>query len=574
MSKQLNISKNLSKILVNRDINTPKKVRNFLNPTLNTLGDFTLTKDIEKALNLLKKAIDTNKRILIYGDYDVDGVSSTTILYKGFGLLTKNINYYIPHREHEGYGLNTKTLEKIYGDIDLIITTDNGISSIEEVVFLKEKNIEVIIIDHHEPILNNDSEMILPNADAIIDPKRMDCEYQFKLMCAGGLAYRFTKSFFDKYSYNLKNEDELLVFSMIATICDIVDLYEDNRVIVKNGLEILNNNKNINKGLYNLLLKNNIHTKCINDYHIGFIVGPCINAVGRLDIATIAVDLFISNDDEEVEVLSSKLVELNDERKKITKESFERVLEKVKVEKIYEDDIIVVYDELTHESVAGIVAGRIKDYFYKPTIVLTKSQDIAKGSARSIPTCDIYVLLSKCREFFLRFGGHSMAAGLSLEKSKIEIFREELNKISTLSTDDFIEEIKIENVLTLNEITISQYETLELLKPYGKGNREPLFGTKNIQVSSIRVIKDKNTIIFTFKDSSSYKNIKGIYFGSIDYFIDILKNDYSDYELENILNGNLNNINLVLDIIYSIQLNEYNNNISVQIIIKDMRISN
>ncbi len=573
MAEYFNITENLARVLVNRDINTPRKARNFLTPTLNTLHDFKLVEDIEKATDILNKAIECKKNILIYGDYDVDGVTSTTILYKSLKILTQNISYYIPHREHEGYGLNIDTLQKIHANIDLIITTDNGIASLDEVNFLKEKNIEVIIIDHHEPILDENGEMLLPCADAIIDPKRLDCKYPFKLMCAGGLAYRFIKYFFEKFSYNLVNENELIVFAMIATICDIVDLYEDNRVIVKRGLEIINKSKMINKGLYNLFLKNNIDRKIINHYDIGFIIGPCINAVGRLDIATTAVELFVSVDNVIIDKLSSELVELNIERKRITKESFDRVLDKVKLNEVYKDDVIVIYDELTHESVAGIVAGRIKDYFYKPTIVLTKSHNDAKGSARSISTCDIYKLLSQSRELFLRFGGHSMAAGLSLEKSNIEKLREELNKNSKLKEEDFIEVIEIENTLEISEITIDQYEMLEALKPYGKGNREPLFTTNNAIVSSIRIIDSKNTIIFTFKDNYSFKSIKGIFFGDVNYFFDILKNDYDDYQLNNIYKGNLNNINLVLDIVYSIQLNEYNNNISIQTLIKDMKIS-
>ncbi len=575
MASSLDINANLAKILVNRDINTPRKAKTFLEANVDMFYNFDSVKNINTAMKLLKEKVDKKEKILIYGDYDVDGVSSTTILYKGLKLITDNVNYYIPHREHEGYGLNIDTLKKLVNqNIDLIITTDNGITSVEEIEFLREHDISVIVLDHHEPILDETDKMVLPKANAIIDPKMLDCEYPFKLMCAGGLAYRFITHFFEKFSYSLINKEELLVFSMIATICDIVDLYEDNRIIVKNGLNILNNNKSINKGLYKLLEKNNIQTKLINDYDIGFIVGPCINAVGRLDRASIAVDLFVCDDDIIVDNLASNLVELNIERKRITKESFERVLQKVIDNKIYDDDIIIVYDELTHESIAGIVAGRIKDYFYKPTVVLTKSGDVAKGSARSIQPCDIYKLLSKSRDLFIRFGGHSMAAGLSLSISNIESLRKDINSNSTLTEKDFIEVIKIENSINLEEITINQYEMLEKLKPYGKGNREPLFGTKKVNVSSIRVIADKNTTIFTFKNTGNYKSVKGIYFGNIDYFTQILKSTYKEEEIKKILMGNLYNINLFLDIIYSIQLNEYNNNISVQTIIKDMRISN
>lgn len=574
MSELLDIDENLAKVLVNRDINTPKKARVYLNPTYDNFENFNLIKDLDIAKKLLKESIENNKKIMIYGDYDVDGVSSTTILYKSLKQLTNNISYYIPHREHEGYGLNLETTKKIINfNVDLLITCDNGITSIDEINLLKENNVQSIIIDHHEPIIE-DEKMVLPKANAIIDPKRLDCEYPFKLMCAGGLTYRFIVNFFDFYNKELNNHEELIIFSSIATICDIVDLYEDNRIIVKNGLDLLNNFKNINKGLYALLEKNSIHNKNISDYDVGFIIGPCINAVGRLDKATLAVDLFTTDDDELIEILSTELYELNTERKKITKESFDRVLEKVQNDETYlEDDILVVYDEETHESVAGIVAGRLKDYFYKPTIVLTNSSKVAKGSARSIPNCDIYKLLSKSRELFLKFGGHSMAAGLSLDFENIEKLRLELNKNSELEPDDFIEIIKIENQLSVDDITLEKYYSLEKLKPFGKGNREPLFGSKNVFVSSIRVIEEKNTIIFTFEDKNSYKKLKGIYFSNVDYFKKIILEKYEDNNLKNILKGNLNNINLVLDIIYSIQINEYNNNISVQALIKDMRIS-
>ncbi len=574
MSNVLGINKNIAKILVNRDINTKRKASLFLEPSLDKFGDFSNIKDIDVAIVELKKSVFNNEKILIYGDYDVDGVSSTTILYKALKELTHNVEYYIPHREDEGYGLNIDTLKVlIKKDIDLIITCDNGITSIDEVAFLKENNIKVIIIDHHEPIIDENGDMLLPNANAVIDPRRLDCEYNFKLMCAGGLSYRFIKYFFNEIQTNLLCEDELLVFAMIATICDIVDLYEDNRIIVKNGLDILNRNKSINQGLYKLLEKNNILNNIINDYEVGFVIGPCINAVGRLEKATTAVDLFTNDNEHTTDELSELLVSLNAQRKLLTKESYDRVLEKILGEQLNKYDIIVVYDENTHESIAGIVAGRIKDYFYKPTIVLTKSIDVAKGSARSIPSCDIYKLLSKSRDLFIKFGGHSMAAGMSLDKSKIDILREELNKNAELTADDFIEVIKIEEQLFIEDMTLDFVNSLEKLKPYGKGNREPLFGTKNVTISSIKVFESKNTMILFLSDDSTFNKVKCVSFGFIEKFKEILSEVYNDEQISNILNANLKEIKLNVDIVYSLQINEYNNNISVQTILKDMRIS-
>ncbi len=566
MAQVLSIDENVSKILINRDINTRRKVRNYLNSELENLNDFSKMKDVDKAVKILDNNIDKEKKITIYGDYDVDGVCSTTILYKGLKLLTQNISYYIPDRETEGYGLNKKAIKKIKEEgSNLIITCDNGIVSFEEVELAKELGMDVIIIDHH------DTGEEIPKADSVINAKQEQCEFKFKEMCAGGVSYRFIKYYLGKRNVELINHDELLVFSMIATFCDVVDLKEDNRIIATKGLEILNRNRNINLGLSKLMLKKKIYDKKIEEDSIGFIIGPIINAVGRLEVASIAVDLFVSESPSKCDEMSKLLVDLNEERKKMTKVAYESILEKVKVNRLYEKDIIVVYGDV-HESIAGIVAGRIKDYFYRPTLVLTRGSDGLKGSARSIPPCNIFKVMNSNKELFSKFGGHSMAAGFSISEENYKVLSSRLNETSELKEEDFIETIFFENEIKIENITFELAEKLHRLYPYGKGNREPLFISKQMMVNEIRIIEDKNTIIFTFNIGNTFRKIKGITFGKVELFYNLLDRKYDEIEVSKIKKGILRNIDLKINTVYSIAINEYNGNKSVQILIKDIKI--
>ncbi len=574
MAEVLNINESVAQVLINREINTRNKAVSFLKPVYNNIDTFSQAKDVDLACEVLYRNIQENKNICIYGDYDVDGVTSTTIMLKGLRGLYPNIRieYFIPDREKDGYGLTQKTAEiLVERKYDLVVTCDNGIASIEEVKFLKSNNIEVIIIDHHEPQVVEGVE-IVPTADAVVDPKQATCNYPFREMCTGGLTYTFMKYYSNKYGLELKNEQELNVFGMIASICDIVPLMEDNRVIVKTGLDIINATNDLNKGLLKLLEYKSYADKTVNVYTVGFVIGPCINASGRLELASQAVELFISDDDTTIDNLAKKLVELNEERKELTKVAVDNIVSKIEKSDIINDKVFIILDENIHESVAGIVAGRIKETYYHPTIVLTKGHDCAKGSARSITGYNIFEAMSEVKQYFRRFGGHSMAAGLSLDYDKIDDFRREINTRCTLTTDDFEETLVAEKVIELKDVTFDTARQLEVLQPFGAGNKQPLFVSKRLKITELAISEEKNYIRATFNDDSTFKGIKGIGFGLYTKFVNEINTNFEPYVANKILNGVLRSVDLFVDIVYNIEVNEFRGNFSVQVNIKDFKL--
>ncbi len=575
MADVLNISESVAQVLINRDINTRNKANDFLNPIYNDIDTFSQAKDVDLACEILYRNILEKKKICIYGDYDVDGVTSTTIMMKGLRGLYQDIDveYYIPDREKDGYGLTTKTAEvMIEKGYELVITCDNGIASLEEVRLLKSNGMDVIIIDHHEPPIVGGKEVV-PCADAVVDPKQSACNYSFSEMCTGGLTYTFMKYYANKYNLKLENEKELNVFGMIATICDIVPLVEDNRKIVKTGLEIINSSHDINIGLLKLLEKKDLSDKNISVYSIGFVVGPCINATGRLELASQAVEMFTRDNLQIVDELAEKLVTLNEERKELTKIAVENVISNIENSDIVNDKVFVVLDENIHESVAGIVAGRVKEKFYHPTIVLTKGHDCAKGSARSIVGYNIFEAMSEVKHNFRKFGGHSMAAGVSLDYDRIDTFRKEINENCKLSGNDFEETLTVEREIQLKDVTFETARQLEVLQPFGAGNKEPLFLSRRVKVQSLTVSEEKNYVRATFSDNSTFQSIKGIGFGFAERFTEEINRNFDEYTANKILNGVLRSIDLFVDLVYNIEVNEFRGNYSVQIQIKDFKLS-
>lgn len=573
MGDALNISDITACVMANRGIGTYNDAINFINCDLDALSDISSMKDVKKSFDIISEKIKSGKKIAIYGDYDVDGVMSTVILYSGIKECGGNVIYYTPDRQKEGYGLNIDAINKLYENgVDTIFTCDNGIAAFDEIKLAKELGITVVVLDHHEPAFDENRKDILPCADAIIDPKQKDCEYKFKKMCAGGLAYRFIMYLFEHMNIETKKADEYITFAGIATICDIVDLLSENRIIAKNALNIINNTKN--KGLKALIHICDLVDKKINEYHIGFIIGPCINATGRLENAKLSVELFIEEDIEKAYDLAKKLVYLNSERKDLTIKAAEEAIEYIENTPLKNDNVLVVYNEEIHESVAGIVAGRIKERFYKPVIVITNTEDenIAKGSGRSIESYNIFEELLKCKELFTKFGGHPMAAGLSLKKENIDLLRNMLNENSTLTEEDLTPVIKIEKQLDIDDINMNIAEELNILAPFGKENTAPLFGSKKVLVEKIYLIgKEKNIIKFMFKTGAFGERINGISFDCFDDFVKQTKHLYGDEICDRILSGN--RADIYLDIIYSIGINEYNGKKSVQINVKDLRYS-
>ncbi len=570
MSKAMCINKNLAQVLLNRGITKKVDIENFLNASLSKFYDFKKALGVTEGVNLIFNSIKSEKKIFIYGDYDCDGIMSTTILYKGLKKLGADVSFYIPHREKEGYGLNIAAISKLKSlGAQLIITCDNGIASIEENNFIIDEGIELLVIDHHEPPLEE-----IKRNYIVIDPKQSQCQYEFKEMCAAGLSFRFIYELFNFFNINFDLHDELLIFAMIATFCDIVDLKGDNRIIGKIGLEYINSEKNTNLGLQELIKVKGIDDKKLTNYHVGFIIGPCVNASGRLDRATLAVELFTSDSEEVCSDIAVRLYELNEERKQYTESAQKETIELLENSDVINDKVFVLYNNNVHESIAGIVAGRIKETYYHPVIVITDGEEGLKGSARSIESYNIFEEMSKCQKYFTKFGGHSMAAGVSLPLENLEDFRKEINDNCNLTNEDFCEIIPIDNQLEIEEVTYRLAEELGGLRPFGKGNKEPLFGTIGAKVEEIRIIEDKNTIIFTFFGGEGNRPVKGLSFGQVDYFKSMVIEKHGPYIGEKIFKGVLRNIDLIIDIVYYIDINEYNNNVSVQMKLKDFRMNN
>lgn len=576
MAKALNISEIMAKVLVNRNINTTRLFNKYINPNLNKLRDFTEAKDVNKAIDVLDRAYQNNSKIFIYGDYDADGVSSTVILLKGLRGLGFDADFYIPDRVSEGYGLNCEALDTLKEQgAELVILCDNGIASVKEIDYASQLGLETIIIDHHEPGFMETDEGIIdlvPKASAVIDPKQRACPYPFKSMCAAGLCYRFITVLYEHFEKELPCHDELLIFAAIATFCDIVDLIDENRIIAKNGLDLLNNKGALNIGLDALLEERLCKGKHISEFTIGFVIGPCINAGGRLETASKAVELFIEEDKEKAREYAKYLSGLNEERKSLTQKAASMAVEEIENSDMSGAKVYFIYNPEIHESIAGIVAGRIKEKYHHPVIVFTGEGEVVKGSARSIEGYNIYEGLYKAKELFIKFGGHAMAAGMSLLNENLEELYIRLNEDCNLSEEDFDEIIRIDAALPLNFVTYKLAQELNYLSPFGKGNHEPIFGTKGLKVWDLRVIEDKDTIIFTFRTEDG-RYIKGLLFGKYEYFAKSIQASFDEYDSEKILNGVILNINLTIDAVYYININEYNNNVSVQMNIKDFRIS-
>lgn len=575
MVEEFGISEIFATVLANRDILTARKLNTYLYTDNMFFYNALDMKDMEKSFIKIIEAISKNELICIYGDYDVDGVTSTVILYKALKHIGANVIYYIPDREEEGYGLNIIAInEVIKKGVDIIFTCDNGIASIEEVKYIKENNIDIIILDHHEPRFleeDNNKIEILPNADAIINPKQLNCEYKFKALSAGGISYKFVQGLYN-YMEIEENLEEYLVFASISTVCDIVDLLDENRLIVKMGLDIFNNNKQINKGLFEILKVNNIDEKVINETDYGFIIGPCINASGRLESALKAVELFTEDNEENIKKLAVELLNLNIERKELTYKAVEDIFCMIESSNIKNDKVLVVYNDKIHESIAGIVAGRIKEAYYKPTFVITKSKDGAKGSGRSIPSYNMFEELLKCSDLLQKFGGHKMAAGLSLTYENVDIFRNIINQNCMLSSEDLQETITIDKALKFSDITLDLAKELYKMKPIGKENKGAIFATKNVEIKNIRFVgKENNIIQLTLYDGIS--NIRAISFDGYNKFLDILKQSICDDEIEKLILGIKKVIDLKLDVVYSIEVNIFNDIENVQLILKDFRLS-
>lgn len=571
MSEKYKISQLLCKLMVNRDIIDENIINSYINPIYKYLHSPKTMKDVVIAVDIIKRKIQENKKIRIIGDYDVDGIISVFILYTALKKCGANVDYEIPDRIKDGYGINENIVKAAYDEgVDTIITCDNGISAIDQIQYAKDLGLTVIVTDHHDvPFIEEDGvrTFLSSQADAIINPKQIECEYKFKSICGAGVAFKLMEALYEEIGMDKEECYKLIEFVAIATVCDVVDLIDENRIFVKNGLEMLNNSKNI--GINALKKACGLEDKEITAYHLGFVIGPCLNASGRLDSAKKGLELLLMEDDEEAKNLAQEIVDLNDARKNMTKEGVDRAINIIDSTDINNDKILVVYIPDIHESLAGIVAGRVKEKYNKPTIILTKSEEGVKGSARSIEEYNMFEGLLACKELLDKFGGHPMAAGLSLQEDKVDELRKALNNKCELTDEDLTRKIMIDSSLPLEYLNLHLIEELNVLEPFGKGNSKPVFGVRDAKITKAMLLgKDKNVLKLKLLTNNNI-TIDAMIFNDLENFESKIIEKYGNEGLDNLYNKSNNNI--PMDFTFYPSINEWNGNKSIQIVVNGIR---
>ena len=515
----------IARLIRNRDIQDMKEIRSYLYGTLAEIPSPWKMKDMERAVQILQKKITQKKKIRIIGDYDIDGVTATCILLKGLKRLGANVDTYIPDRVKDGYGMHEQLIDKALEDgIDTILTCDNGIAAAAEIEYAKKEGLTVIVTDHHD-IPFRDTEdgriWIIPKADAVVNPKQNDCLYPNKNICGAVVAWKLIWALYERLGIDSDEIWDFLELAAIATVGDVVDLQGENRIIVKEGLKKLSSTSF--EGLKALICVNNLEGAEITAYHVGFVIGPCINASGRLDTAARSLELLLADNMEDAMKLADDLYDLNQSRKAMTEQGKEQAIQSIEENNLGKDRVLVVYLPDCHESLAGIIAGRIREAYNKPVFVLTKGADGVKGSGRSIEAYSMYEELVKCSDLLTQFGGHPMAAGLSMEEKNVELFRRRLNDNCTLTEQDLIPQIMIDVPMPISYLSKKLTEQLKVLEPFGKGNSKPLFAQKNLRAVGIRVLgRNRNVAKMLLIDENGIK-MDAVYFGEAQEFVDFVQ---------------------------------------------------
>ena len=515
----------IARLIRNRDIQDMKEIRSYLYGTLAEIPSPWKMKDMERAVQILQKKITQKKKIRIIGDYDIDGVTATCILLKGLKRLNANVDTYIPDRVKDGYGMHEQLIDKALEDgIDTILTCDNGIAAAAEIEYAKKEGLTMIVTDHHD-IPFRDTEdgriWIIPKADAVVNPKQNDCLYPNKNICGAVVAWKLIWALYERLGIDSDEIWDFLELAAIATVGDVMDLQGENRIIVKEGLKKLSSTSF--EGLKALICVNNLEGAEITAYHVGFVIGPCINASGRLDTAARSLELLLADNMEDAMKLADDLYDLNQSRKAMTEQGKEQAIQSIEENNLGKDRVLVVYLPDCHESLAGIIAGRIREAYNKPVFVLTKGADGVKGSGRSIEAYSMYEELVKCSDLLTQFGGHPMAAGLSMEEKNVELFRRRLNDNCTLTEQDLIPKIMIDVPMPISYLSKKLTEQLKVLEPFGKGNSKPLFAQKNLRAVGIRVLgRNRNVAKMLLIDENGIK-MDAVYFGEAQEFVDFVQ---------------------------------------------------
>ena len=562
LGKEFGISPVTARLIRNREVIGEAAFERYLNGSLKDLYDPHLLKDADRLTDILKVKIEEQKPIRIIGDYDIDGVMSTYILYRGIKHCGGNVSTQIPDRMKDGYGINENLIDQAKRDgMDTILTCDNGIAAISEIAHAKELGMTVLVTDHHEiPYTeeNGEKQFLRSNADAIVNPKQQECAYPFKELCGAAVAWKVLQVLYEKMGFVLEETYEFLENVAFATVGDVMDLTDENRILVKEGLNRIHRTKN--PGMRALIFQNHLEPEQINAYHFGFVLGPCINASGRLDTAKLSLSLFLQGEEEAAKT-ARELVELNQQRKDMTADGVEEA-KRVVEEHYMSDKVLVIYLPQVHESLAGIIAGRIREVYHKPVFVLTKAEEGVKGSGRSIEEYSMYEEMCKCSELFTKFGGHPMAAGLSLPQENVEPFRQKINEYASLTDDDLVPKIHIDVPMPVDYVSMRLVSEFSVLAPFGKDNPKPVFADKNLRVSRMWIVGKNNNVLRLSLISSYGTPINAIYFGDIESFFDYIRQRFGTDALEAAQRGRFNNI--VLSVVYSPKINVFRENESLQ----------
>lgn len=572
MAKKYGIDPLIARIIRNRDIIDEKEITEYLYGGKETLHNPHLLKDVDKAAEIIAEGIAEKKTMRIIGDYDIDGVNATYILLEGIRRCGGNVDAAIPDRMKDGYGINEHLIEQALSDgKELLITCDNGIAAINEINFAKEKGMTVVVTDHHEiPYRNTEQgkEFLRSNADAIVNPKQNDCLYPCKGICGAVVAWKLVQVLYERMDIPVEEADIFIENAGFATVGDVMDLTGENRILVKLGLKALEHTKN--PGMKALIAKNKLSDKPLSAYHIGFVLGPCINASGRLDTAKRSLELLLERDEVKASALAGELVELNESRKYMTQQETQKALEQIEKEGREKDKVLVVYLPECHESLAGIIAGRIREAYQRPVFVLTRGEEGVKGSGRSIEAYSMFDKMTEVAELFTKYGGHPMAAGLSMREEDIDKLREQLNQKAELSEEDMAEVVRLDAVLPMSYFTVDTIRQLSVLEPCGKSNTKPVFADRNIKITRAGIVGVNRNVLKLHLLDSKGNPVAGVYFGEVEKFLTFLSEKFGSEEVDAAMHGKENSIQFAA--VYEPAVDTYSGRESVQAIIRRFRL--
>lgn len=571
MAKKYGIDPLIARIIRNRDIIDEKEITEYLYGGKEALHNPHLLKDVDKAAEIIAEGIAGKKAMRIIGDYDIDGVNATYILLEGIRRCGGNVDAAIPDRMKDGYGINEHLIEQALSDgKELLITCDNGIAAINEINFAKEKGMTVVVTDHHEiPYRNTEQgkEFLRSNADAIVNPKQNDCLYPCKGICGAVVAWKLVQVLYERMDIPVEEADIFIENAGFATVGDVMDLTGENRILVKLGLKALEHTKN--PGMKALIAKNKLSDKPLSAYHIGFVLGPCINASGRLDTAKRSLELLLERDEVKASALAGELVELNESRKYMTQQETQKALEQIEKEGREKDKVLVVYLPECHESLAGIIAGRIREAYQRPVFVLTRGEEGVKGSGRSIEAYSMFDKMTEVAELFTKYGGHPMAAGLSMREEDIDKLREQLNQKAELSEEDMAEVVRLDAVLPMSYFTVDTIRQLSVLEPCGKSNIKPVFADRNIRITRANIVGVNRNVLKLHLLDSRGNPVAGVYFGEVEKFLTFLSEKFGSEEVDAAMHGKENSIQFAA--VYEPAVDTYSGRESVQAIIRRFR---